>query len=269
MHPAESKRIVYQSWEAYEYRFPIIDLPTEADEEWRTWLEPLVGLDANSVHEFVRQRFEKVGTQFTDLRDRVLEYSPFSILVYCGTPLLWLHRPHISEHDFIYLPPEADRAEVLKQLEPYALDSPEPVADLLANFGGMGERWPWEEIAFEGEKANGRIVITDANVSFTAGWEYCSEAERQKRLDNVRRWLGGITILTGGDDMAWHLGKDGSVCEHTCGDAHVESVCDSLPDLIVAFLPSDPTTTLFDRAYSGLRSIEDNDGPTLNIHQSN
>ncbi|NQU24061.1 MAG: hypothetical protein HQ567_22490 [Candidatus Nealsonbacteria bacterium] len=258
MHASESRRIIHETSipvdgqrEAYEYTFPILDVPTEVDDEWRTWIEPLVGLDVNGIRDSVRRRFDKGGTQFTVLRDRVLEYVPFAFLVFRGTPLLWLQRLGGERRDFIYLPPETNCEEVRARLEQYALDSPEPATDLFANFGGMGERYPWEAVEFAGRKSNGKTVIPEAKVSFFAGLEYCTELEIQERLHEVKRWLGGITILGGGDGIEWHLGKDGSVCEYTSGDTGVACQFDSLPDMIAALLDCDPDAELLGRTYEG------------------
>jgi hypothetical protein len=255
-------RIVHQTpiplegWEeAYEYPLPLSNVPREAAEAWRGWLAPLVGLDVEGVQRVLRRRYESSGTRFTELRDRVLEYVPFSILVYGGTPLLWMRRAWIAEHDFIYLPPQTAFEELLEELGPYRLESPEPVADLLANFGGLGQRWPWEEIEFAGQKEKGRTVIMAADDSFLAGLEYCSDEKRERRLANLARWRGGVTILDGGDGLWWHLGRDGSICSYEGGLDHpYDDVFDSLEELIAAFLAGDPQRPLFDRIYVGLRS---------------
>jgi len=117
-------RIVHQTpipvegWgEAYEYLLPLRGVPREAAEAWRDWLTPLVSLEAEGVREVLRRRYAESGTRFTELRDRVLEYVPFSILVYGGTPLLWMRRAWLAEHDFIYLPPQTDYEELLRGLE--------------------------------------------------------------------------------------------------------------------------------------------------------
>lgn len=218
---------------AYEYELPLAGIPAEVDAEWTDWLGEYVKGDANEVHRRVRNRFRGLGSELARLGELVGEYRPFSLLVYGGTPLLWLKK---TPTDFIYLPPEGDPKEVAAALRPFRLESHALLIEFLANFGGMGERWPWEAVEFGGSRSHGKTILEPAVDDLEAGREYRTEAEFQERRRRFAPWLDGATLLFGDDGHLWHIGPNGTICLHECGESDVYGTFESLSEFIRAFL---------------------------------
>ncbi len=235
--------------QAYEYRLPISAVPAESDREWGDWLAVLVGRGQSDVREIIRSRFTGVSEEFSPLSNLVMEYVPFSILVFAGTPLLWLESSRGERRDFIYLPPEVDRQEIRFALKDFQLESQELAVEFLALFGGMGERWPWEDVEFSGRRTAGNVVITPARTAIATGLEYRTPREAETLLRNFDRWIRGIEILYGAGCHYWHLGPDGTVCKHELGQPDVMTVFDSLGDMIAAFVQSSTPESFFKGAY--------------------
>jgi hypothetical protein len=240
---------------AYEYRLPLREVPAEADPEWKDWISVFVGLDQNRAKELVQRRFRDASAELLDLSNRVTEFSPFSILVYEGTPLVWLEQTLEKRRDLIYLPPESNASEVAAALEPFQLDSHRLLVEFLMLFGGMGELRPWEANEFAGRRRRGKTTIVPATEAIDGGNEYRSEAEVQERQRRFSRWIGGIELLTGDDGRYWHIGADGSVCQHDLG-CSLGGYLESLPEMITSFVTASKEDRLFEGAYDGLPNLK-------------
>lgn len=244
--------------DAFEYRLPLTVIPAEVDVEWQAWLAPYLNRSAAEVADLVRARFREVSPEFRDLSELVMEHVPFAVLVYRGAPLIWCVRDAYNGHGILYLPPELERGVVREALRPYGLDTHELLAEYFALFGGMGQGWPWEAIEFAGHRKGGTLVIEPARTTIEAGFSYKTQAE----IDDIRRryarWLGGVDVLIGDDGWMWHIGPDGSICNHQDGVLDVNGV--SIVELVGQLVATRTELHLFNGVYHGFQKPS---GPQL------
>jgi len=233
---------------AYEYTLPLLDIPSEVDERWSDWLDGYRGLDQQEVRKSIENQYAPKNEALQSLHRAILNFNPFSILVFSGTPHFWME----NGEDRIYLAPPIPRHESSVALEPYDLASCQVLVDFLMLFGGMGDRYPWEEIEFFGKRSEGHVIVEPSLEVFDAGSEYRSAAENRERHSRFAPWMKGIQILNGGDGKYWLLGEDHTVCEHTCGDDEIAGTFKDFSELLACFVDASEESCLFAGGYNGI-----------------
>lgn len=245
--------------DGFEYRLPLAAIPAEVDVEWHAWLMPYLNRSAADVAELVRARFRDVSPEFRELSELVLEHVPFAVLVYRRAPLIWCVRGDaFNGHGMLYLPPELERGIVREALRPFGLDSHELLVEYFALFGGMGQGWPWEAGEFAGHRKRGTLVIEPAKTTIEAGFEYKTQAEIDDIRTRYARWLGGVDVLIGDDGMMWHIGPDGSICNHQDDVLDADGV--SIAELVAQLVATRTDRHLFNGVYHGFQKPS---GPKL------
>jgi hypothetical protein len=252
------ERIVHDEGKLYEYSLPVSKIPAEADRAWEPWLSAYVGRSVHECHEILGRRFRACSPALMNLATRVLEHIPHSLFVYRGTPSLCLQSKQ-PEKLSISVPPEMDHELVQRGLMPYRLENHRLLLEFFELFGGIADQTPDRAANIAGERRSGQVVIEPAATDFEAGLECLTESEIRERRKHFARWMDGIHVLHGDDGNYWHLGTDGSVCWHECGDSEIGGVFDSLADLINAFVEASTAERLFEGLYGvlpGMRKPE-------------
>jgi hypothetical protein len=238
-----------------EYSLPVREAPDEMDTAWAHWMKDYVDRDVCECHALLERRFQSCGSELCDLAKRVLEYVPRSLIVYKGTPYLRLDNRQVPKR-FISVPPELDVSIVQRSLEAYKLDEHQGLVELFALFGGTYDQSPGGAVSFGGRRRAGVPVIEPSATDFEAGQEYLAGPEVAELGKRFERWMGGVQVLKGDDGLYWHLGGDGTVCEHECGSLEY-GVFDSLSAMIDAVLKASTAECLFEGAYFGLPGAVD------------
>lgn len=237
--------------DAFEYRLPLAVIPPKVDAEWHAWLSPYLNRSAAEVAELVRARFRDASPEFRELSELVSEHVPFAVLVYRGAPLIWCLRGEYGGHGLLYLPPELERGLVRDALRPFGVDTHELLVEYFALFGGMGQGWPWEAGEFAGHRKRGTLVIGAAKDTIEAGFEYKTQAEIDDIRTRYARWLGGVDVLIGDDGLMWHIGPDGSICNHQDDVLDPETV--SIGELVAQLVATRTDRHLFNGVYHGFK----------------
>ncbi len=244
-------RIVHEGWGLFEYPLPIEAVPEEMDAAWDSWIAAYVAKERHEIAPLIERRFRACSAGLRPFAERVLQFIPASIVVFEGVPHVRLANPNFDRR-FISIAPELSFETVCESLAPYSFAEHSLLVEYFAIFGDTNERSPGGDICIPGKRERGGIVIEPAAVDFDAGLEYCTDAEVNERQRNFVRWHDGVQVLDGGDGLYWHLGRDGSVCEHECGESDVGGLFDSLQDMIDALVVASTDELLFEGAYVGL-----------------
>jgi len=237
---------------AFEYEFPLSAVPSELDAAWRGLIEALVGRSADEIHDLIRSRLSQVSAALAPLVTAVLTFRPFSLLIYDGTPLFWLEKRAGEHREQIYLPPEGSARDVESALSSFGLTAQSLLKEFIIKFGGLGDRRPWEAVEFAGMPKSGKVVLRPATDDLGGADKYIKKSEVAERRRRFEPWRGGLNLLTGGDDLNWHIGADGTLCEHEMGSPKVRKTFASLEVFLEVFLSSAEGDWLFRGAYYGL-----------------
>jgi len=71
----------------FEYRLPLSRVPAEVDSRWSAWVSTLIDVSAENILNRIRERFHGLSPELAALGNLVTGFTPFSLLIYNGTPL--------------------------------------------------------------------------------------------------------------------------------------------------------------------------------------
>mgnify|MGYP003309752649 CR=1 FL=1 len=130
------------------YALPATEMPNDVRDQLHPWIADIAGMNPSAAHQSLEKRWEHLtSSSLCNLRDRLLEFHPASIVVHDKfADLHCLRDPNhasvSSDAHAMFVPPPLEKDFIQRNLEVFGMEELDSVAEFFLGFAGLGDQIP-------------------------------------------------------------------------------------------------------------------------------